>query len=108
MQLTPTERAFLDQFLESGKRGGRVGAHVGDLDYLLDRWERFVGRVETGFDYVIEEYWAETTIRDILQELSERAPESLRSKIDDWAGPLDARYIASTDEDPHGRFPWYR
>lgn len=68
------------------------------LNGMLRSWHDLVAEVETGYDDVIEEYWNDLSVRDLLEELIAVVPEgSVRAWVTKEVEQTDLRYRAATD-----------
>jgi hypothetical protein len=66
------------------------------LDYLLKGWQKFVVKVEKGYDDSIYDYTNDLSGRDLLEELALQVPGSVVSKLMEVIQPWDARFVAAT------------
>jgi hypothetical protein len=67
-----------------------------DLPWLLDRWERFVSEVETGFHHRLDEYTYELSLRDEIETIMKSVPERLSNEIRQRVAPSDHRFRFAT------------
>ena len=82
-------QSALQQFSESA--GYRIS-----LDYLLERWGRFVSAVEQGYSDSIYEYANDLAVRNLLKKIETDAPSSLRASLAAYLAPLDRRFFEAT------------
>ena len=87
------------------------------LERLVHRWSRFIEEIERGYKLSIYDYTNDLCVRDILDDLIELVPESLREEILTELSPWDDRYRLATKpstvpllpgEDVIGRARWHR
>ena len=64
----------------------------------LQKWGFFVGRVEQGYQDSLQEYAAELSTRNFLEEVLREAPEPARSKLAAMIRTYDDRFHAATTE----------
>ncbi len=66
------------------------------LSQLFQRWREFVTQVEQGYQDSIYEYTNDLSVRDLLEEILQEVPPSLREKLASWIRPWDARFDNAT------------
>jgi hypothetical protein len=67
-----------------------------DLAWLLDRWQRFVGEVESGFRHRLDEYTYELSLRDEIETIIKSVPESFANEIRHCVALSDDRFRFAT------------
>jgi len=112
-QLTTQEAQAIDLILKGLSTRARQSF---TLDQLISRWEQFVAELSDHYPYSIYDYQNDLSIRDLLQEILEQAPPSIREKIIQRISPLDEQFRWLTYElnnplleetNPHYWW-WYR
>ena len=68
------------------------------LEGLLDRWRHFVIQVEQGYKYSIYEYTNDLSVRDLLEKILSKAPQTLREKLIQEIRIWDNRFQEATQE----------
>jgi len=68
------------------------------LDRLLNRWSRFVSKVETGYRLSIYNYTNDLSIRDFLQVILNNCPKNLHDRLIEWTESWDNRLILVTKQ----------
>jgi hypothetical protein len=114
--ITSDEEAALTRALQEIQR--RTGARsTATLEYLVSRWSRFVEEIERGYELSIYDYTNDLCVRDVLDDVIELVPESLRGDIRTELAAWDDRYRLATKpsaapllpgEDVVGRARWHR
>jgi hypothetical protein len=66
------------------------------LEGLMDRWSSFVGDVEGGYAFSIYDYTNDLSIRDILDSLASKVPESIKIQIANELKEADDRFTKAT------------
>jgi hypothetical protein len=67
------------------------------LNGMVQAWSHVVARIENGYDEIIEEYWNDVSVRDLLEELLAVIPEgSVRSWVTEEIQETDARFRKAT------------
>jgi len=69
-----------------------------NLSQVLQKWGFFVGRAEQGYQDSLQEYSAELSTRNILEDVLREAPEPARSKLAAMIRPYDDRFREATTE----------
>jgi hypothetical protein len=100
MDLTPTEHTLV---AEIQARFSTRAQHPISLDKLLARWSRFVGQVEQGYQWSIDEYTNDLTTRNLIEEVLVAAPDDLRQKVEVIVRPIDERFAQATSLDTKQR-----
>ena len=80
--------------LELSKRA----KHPLTFNQLLRQWGDFVVRVERGYRDSIYEYVNDLSVRDLLEEILERATQTLREDLTELIQPWDERFYNATEE----------
>jgi hypothetical protein len=62
----------------------------------MDRWSSFVRDVEDGYAFSIYDYTNDLSVRDILDSLASRVPESIRVRIASELKEADDRFTKAT------------
>ena len=114
--LTPDEETALTRaLLEIQRRTGAKSTTT--LEHLVQRWSRFVEEIERGYKLSIYDYTNDLCVRDILDDVIELVPESLRGDIRTELSAWDDRYRLATKpsaapllpgEDVVGQARWHR
>jgi hypothetical protein len=69
------------------------------LNGMVRSWRDLVAKIEVGYDEIIEEYWNDVSVRDLLEELLAVIPEgTVRSWVMQEIEETDARFRAATHE----------
>ena len=71
---------------------------VGNVNYLLEGWYRFVKKVEEGYSGIVPEYQNDLDGRQILQELIDILPNHLALKLIRIVQPWDMRFREATGQ----------
>jgi hypothetical protein len=79
---------------EVSKTIGREGDL--SLERLIDRWSSFVRDVEDGYAFSIYDYTNDLSVRDILDSLASRVPESIKIQIANELKEADDRFTRAT------------
>lgn len=66
------------------------------LNGLLQQWRLFVTEVERAYKASIYEYTNDLSIRDLLQEILLKVPDSLQNKLLELIQPWDTRFYEAT------------
>lgn len=66
------------------------------LEYLAERWTRFVAEVEQGYRATIYDYTNDLSVRDLWEDLLLRVPQPLRAKLLVMLTPWDDRFYEAT------------
>jgi hypothetical protein len=83
------------------------------LNGMLGSWRQLVDKIDEGYDDIIEEYWNDLSVRELLEELLEVVAEgSVRSWVTKEIAETDDRYIDATREVQKpifgsGDMPWW-
>jgi len=62
------------------------------LEQLIAEWEQFVSTLKKCYPFSIYDYQNDLSIRDLLQEILEQSPSSIREKIIRTVSPLDEQF----------------
>jgi hypothetical protein len=95
MNLSKDETKYLISFLENKSRESAFNI---SLNGLINNWIYFIGQVIQGYEGCDYEYFNDLSNRDILEELLESAPYSLRDKIKKEIKGWDSKFKSSTYE----------
>lgn len=69
------------------------------LSGMVEAWHQLVAQIEEGYHDIIEEYWNDLSVRDLLDELLAVIPEgSVRSWVTQEIEQADQRYRDATRE----------
>ncbi len=68
--------------------------HTITLQYLTNKWSRFVINVENGYRLTIDDYTNSLSVRNIIQEILNVCPENAGLK--EWISEWDNRFIKVT------------
>jgi hypothetical protein len=93
LNLTPNERATLDQIIDPLSKSSKYPL---SLNLLIKKWQDFVAKVQKGYSFSIYDYTNDLSVRDLLQQISEQVPKPLMKKIVDIINPIDDKYIKTT------------
>jgi len=67
------------------------------LNGMVRSWRAVVAKIEVGYDEIIEDYWNDVSVRDLLEELLAVIPEgSVRSWVMQEIEQTDGRFRAAT------------
>jgi len=72
--------------------------HEIDLPYLVNGWQRFVERVQTGYDWTIYDYTNDLGKRNLLAEVIAAVSPASAHALEDLIREADAAYRAATRE----------
>jgi hypothetical protein len=115
-KLTSTEEEGLKTALQEIQRRTSARQSV-TLDRLIQKWSTFVKEVEDGYKLSIYDYANDLCTRDVLDDLIELVPETVRDDIRATLASWDDRYRLATKhssapllpgDDIAGRARWYR
>ena len=99
LDLTPEEEAYLTSLLEKYNRPNRrPTAPRRDLPYFLERLERLLAQIESGYVLTTDDYKNDVWARGILEEIREGVPESLGIRLDRALSEFDERFRSLTNE----------
>jgi hypothetical protein len=90
------ERTYLQRAEAKLREDWGFAPHV-DLAWLLDRWERFVEEVETGFQHRLDEYTYELSLRDEIETIIRTVPQRLGNEIRRHVALFDHRFRFATE-----------
>jgi len=94
-ELAKMDAKMLEPILaELSQRSGRKQT----LDRLLNRWSRFVSKVEVGYRLSIYDYTNDLSIRDFLQVILNNCPTAIRARLHEGIGSWDNRLILVTKQ----------
>jgi hypothetical protein len=93
IQLSRDEARVLDAILTSLSERAKYPL---SLKYLLHKWEDFIAKVEKGYDGSIYEYTNDLSLRDVLEEILLKVPQSLHDKLLEGVHPWDDRFYGAT------------
>lgn len=68
--------------------------HTITLQYLTNKWSRFVINVENGYRLTIDDYTNSLSVRNIIQEILNVCPENAGLK--EWISEWDNRFVKVT------------
>ncbi len=97
LELTPQEQAIIDEYLQEHYRRTRTAVRD-PLEARINRWSKFVERVEIGYPLAIYNYQGELGGRDILEGIIQIAPDHLQKKVTQELAPWDNRLFHATKE----------
>lgn len=95
LKFTPSEIASLQEVLD--KLSFRSKQKV-TLAKLIQDWDGFVSKVESGYTDSIYEYINDLSIRNLIQLVISESPPQLRSKIENLVSSMDKRFLSASDE----------
>jgi hypothetical protein len=93
IQLTQEEKQAIEPILQEMSEAAK---HSISLDALLTGWSQFVIRVEQGYSLTIDDYTNDLSIRNLIQRIHEKAPQSLQIKLDGALQTWDSRFTQTT------------
>lgn len=70
------------------------------LNEVIDAWASLVDEVERGYSMTIDDYTNDLSIRGWPEQARQWLSPRVEQSMDDRLRPLDARFIAATDEVP--------
>jgi len=112
-KLTAQEEQVINFILEKFARQAKRSF---TLEQLITEWEQLASTLKRCYPFSIYDYQNDISIRDLLQEIVEQAPSSIREKIIRTISPLDEQFKQLTYEisspllegiNPHYWW-WYR
>jgi hypothetical protein len=68
--------------------------HTISLPYMMDKWSRFVAKVENGYQLTVDDYTNSLSVRDLIQEVLNVCPKN--GDLQRWIMECDNRFIAVT------------
>lgn len=89
-EMTSKREEVLREFQERSKSATRPS-----IASLVKKWREFTVKVEEGYELTIYDYTNDLASRDLLQELSDRDPQS-REEILAMTEPVDKRFMLAT------------
>ncbi|NPA06271.1 MAG: hypothetical protein GXO54_02580 [Chloroflexi bacterium] len=95
LSLTPEEADALKQIEQRLSKRARYEL---TLNRLLQQWRALVTQVEQGYQDSIYEYTNDLSARDLLEEILQEVPPSLREQVASWLRPWDARFDRATEK----------
>lgn len=112
---TPAERAAVAAAMDHFRNEWGYDRRV-TLEDLLQRWEAFVTEVQHGYSLTLHDYTVELELRESLEELKARLPDSLERQVDAVLRTADERFRFVTRQtetpllpvDPPVHFWWFR
>lgn len=72
---------------------------------VMQAWERFLEKVELGYELSIYDYTNDLSIRSILATVLDRVEGEPKKRITRWLEPLDHRFTRATFVSPRPPFP---
>jgi hypothetical protein len=91
--LTREEVGHLDAALRAV--ADRTGRPV-SFNALLKRWQELVHEVTVGYSLTLYDYTNDLSVRDQIEEVLTRVPDSLRARLEEVVRPLDERFEEGT------------
>ena len=95
--LTPEESELANSVFLAVRRRYAPDEHR-TLEDCMRIWAAFVDRVEHGYAGIVAEYQNSLTYRDALEEVRLGVPHTIGVKLTALLQPLDARFLAATQE----------
>ena len=110
--LTSEETTVLERIQH--RLSERAG-HSLTLNQLFQRWREFVIQVEQCYQDSFYEYTNDLSVRDVLEEILQEVPPSLREELTSEIRPWDERFTEATREIKQallpnvtpGSLPWW-
>ena len=101
----------LEALVDRLRRRHGWAEHV-TLEGCLGTWADLVEEVEAGYPHLLEEYWNDVSVREILDVVLEAARAGAGAELRERLRPWDQRFLAATVDPPvidHGfDGPWER
>lgn len=94
------EGRLLEEALTKIRSENGYGKNV-DLEVFLQRWQRFVEKVEGGFSLGLDDYENFLLARDDLAYIMSVVPGRLAAEIGVAIAPFDWRFRSATRPSPH-------
>ena len=93
--LSSEDICMLEPILDAlSQRSGRKQT----LDRLLNKWSRFVSKVELGYRLSIYDYTNDLSLRDFLQVVLSSCPNRIHDRLLEWMEGWDNRFILVTKQ----------
>ncbi|HZQ36326.1 MAG TPA: hypothetical protein VFD32_10355 [Dehalococcoidia bacterium] len=92
--LSAEDRQTADQFYQA--LAARNHKRLSNLEQAMERRRELVARIETGYRFIIEDYWNDVDTRTLLGELMDVLSPDGRASLARMLAPTDERFLRAT------------